>query len=96
MHLPSFSALIGFYPLNQSNDILLSPPLPLSSFVPQEEVRKNGRNFHGNSFCPAAHDMFYLPKHIKRLSLSMGMKSKLEPLQYLPTYSHHLPNNSPV
>lgn len=66
MCLPSFSALIGFSPLNQSNDILLSLPLLLFSLVLQGKVRKKGRSFHGDSFCPAAHDIFYFPKHVKR------------------------------
>lgn len=96
MHLPSSSALIGFSPLYQSDDISFPPPLPLSSLVPQREVRKNGGNVHGNSFCPAVHYVFYLSKHTKRLSLLMGIKSALHPLKYLPTYFHHLPNNRTV
>lgn len=77
MPLPSSSALIGFSPLNQSDDISLSPPLSLSSLVLQREVRKNSGHFHGNIFCPAVHYVFYLSKHIKRLSLLMGIKSEL-------------------
>ena len=33
-------------------------------------MRKKGRSFHGDSFCPAAHDIFYPPKHSQGCILS--------------------------
>lgn len=37
-------------------------------------MRKNGGHSHGNNFCAAAHYVFDLPKPIKKLSVSMGIK----------------------
>ena len=67
--LPSSSSLIGSSPLNRMH---VTAPHPL---VLQEEERKKGGNFYANNFCPAAHDIFYLPKHVERLSSSVGIKS---------------------
>lgn len=93
-HLPSFSSLIGFSPLRTMHVIASTSPSP---FLGSARGRGGkGGKFYANNFCPAAWDIFYLPKHIKRLRLSMGIKSELDPLQFLPTCSRHLPTNSPV